>query len=143
MALLRPVHRCEPHNSEVVGCEIFATPNPLKSHVARNLKSPFSNIHAVPFKLPPFEANGHSKIASRWNRFGTPFSVASFAQDAPQPAADESIFPAECRAVAVFEVFKPAPQRPVHVHDDLGHAVPGGPLGLRPDRVPEFLATFA
>ena len=51
MTLLRPVHRCELHNSEVVACDIFATPNSLKSHVARNLKSPFSNIHAVTFKL--------------------------------------------------------------------------------------------
>ena len=49
--IARPVHRCEPHNSEVVACDIFATPNSLKSHVARNLKSPFSNIHAVTFKL--------------------------------------------------------------------------------------------
>src|SRR5260370_37743765 len=75
--------------------------------------------------------------------FGTPFAMASFAQDASQPAADESIFHAECRSVAVLEVFKPAPQRPVHVRDDLGHAVPGGPFGLRPDRVPEFLTAFA
>ncbi len=36
MTLLRPVHRREPHNSEVVACDIFATPNSLKSHVARS-----------------------------------------------------------------------------------------------------------
>jgi len=41
--------------------------------------------------------------------FGTPFPMTSFAQDASQSAADESIFPAECRAKAVLEVFKPAP----------------------------------
>jgi hypothetical protein len=52
-AIARPVHRCEPHNSEVVACDIFATPNSLKSRVARNLKSPFGNIRAVPFKLCP------------------------------------------------------------------------------------------
>src|SRR5258708_29099070 len=75
--------------------------------------------------------------------FGTPFPAASFTQDASQPAADKAIFHAECRAVAVLEVFKPAPQRPVHVGDDLGHAVPRGSLGLRPDRVPEFLAALA
>ena len=74
---------------------------------------------------------------------GTPFPMTSFAQDASQSATDESIFHAECRAEAVLEIFKPAPQRPVHVGDDLGHAVPGGPLGLRPDRVSEFLAAFA
>ena len=68
--------------------------------------------------------------------------MASFAQDAAQPASDESIFHRECPADAVFEVFKPAPQRPVHVCDDLGHALPGGSLGLRPDRVPEFLAAL-
>ena len=75
--------------------------------------------------------------------FGTPFPMTSFAQDATQPAADKAIFHAECRPVAVLEVFKPAPQRAVHVGDDLGHAMPRGPLGLRPDRVPEFLAALA
>src|SRR5262249_46272558 len=74
--------------------------------------------------------------------FGTPFPMASLAQDASQPAAHKAVFPAECRTVAVLEVFKPAPQRPVHVGDDLGHAVPRGPLGLRPDRVSELLAAL-
>src|SRR5216683_7077948 len=74
--------------------------------------------------------------------FGTPFPAASFAQDASQSAADKAIFHAECRTVAVLEVFKPAPQRPVHVRDDLGHAMPRGPLGLRPDRVSELLAAL-
>src|SRR5262249_44160604 len=60
--------------------------------------------------------------------FGTPFPAASFAQDASQPAADKAIFHAECRAIAVLEVFKPAPQRAVHVSDDLGHAMPRGAL---------------
>ena len=69
--------------------------------------------------------------------------MTSSAQDASQPASNESIFHAECRPVAVFEVFKPAPERAIHVSDDLGHALPGGSLGLRPDRVPEFLAAFA
>src|SRR5215470_8562042 len=68
--------------------------------------------------------------------------MALFAQDAAQPAADKSVFREECRAAAVFEVFKPAPQRPVHVRDDLGHAVPGCSPGLRPDRVPELLAAL-
>src|SRR5262249_18518715 len=62
MTLLRPVYRCEPHNSEVVACDIFATPKSLKSNVGRNLKSPFSNIHAVPFKLCP-----HSRPATVQN----------------------------------------------------------------------------
>src|SRR5712691_1781336 len=53
MTLLRPDHHCEPRNSEVVGCDIFATPNSLISHEAGNLKSPYSNIHAVSFKLCP------------------------------------------------------------------------------------------
>src|SRR3974390_3099447 len=101
MALLRPVHRCEPHNSEVVGCDIFATPNPLKSHVARNLKSPFSNIHAVPFKLPPFEANGHSKIASRWDRAWLSIAIAERA--APPNTCPSPRF-------RPLEVFKRRPQ---------------------------------
>src|SRR5215471_9201253 len=74
--------------------------------------------------------------------FGTPFPMASFAQDASQPAAHKAVFHAECRTVAVLEVFIPAPQRPVHVGDDLGHAVPRGPLGLCPDRIPELLAAL-
>jgi hypothetical protein len=53
MTSLGPLHRCGPHNSKVVACDIFSTPNSLTSHLARNLKSPFSNIHAVPFKLYP------------------------------------------------------------------------------------------
>ena len=39
------------HNSWIVARDIFATPNCLKSHEARKLKSPFSNIRAVTFKL--------------------------------------------------------------------------------------------
>jgi hypothetical protein len=76
-------------------------------------------------------------------RFGTPFPMGLTAQYASQPASDESIFHAECLVVAMFEVLKPAPQRPVHVRDDLGHAVSGGSLGLRPDRISEFLKAFA
>src|ERR1700704_6544136 len=75
-------------------------------------------------------------------RFGTPLPSASLAQDAPQPAAHPAVFHAECRAVAVVEIFKPAPPRPVKVRDDVGQAVSRGALGLRPDRVPEFLAAL-
>jgi hypothetical protein len=39
------------HNLRVVTRDIFATPNSLKSHAARKLKSPFSNIRAVTSKL--------------------------------------------------------------------------------------------
>src|ERR1700730_9747027 len=76
-------------------------------------------------------------------RFGTPLPATALAQDASQPATDEAVFHAECRSAAVLEVFKPAPQRAVNVRDDLGHAVSRGPLGLRPDRVPELLAALA
>jgi hypothetical protein len=69
MTSLRPLHRFEPHNSEVVACDIFififATSNSLKSHVARNLKSPFSNMHAVPFKLYPHTRPTTVQIAPR------------------------------------------------------------------------------
>jgi hypothetical protein len=41
----------EPHRGRVVECAIFATRNSLKSLAARNIKSPFSNIHAVISKL--------------------------------------------------------------------------------------------
>jgi hypothetical protein len=63
MTSLRPLHRCGPYNLEVVACDIFATSNSLKSHVARNLKSPFSNIHAIPFKLYPHTRPTTVKIA--------------------------------------------------------------------------------
>jgi hypothetical protein len=55
-------------------------------------------------------------------RSGTPFPMGLTAQYASQSASDESIFRAECLVVAMFEVLKPAPQRPVHVSDGLGHA---------------------
>jgi hypothetical protein len=48
---------------------------------------------------------------------------------------DESIFRTECLLVAMFEVLKPAPQRPVYVSDGLGHAASRGSLGLHPDRI--------
>ena len=72
-------------------------------------------------------------------RLGTPFPMALLSQDATHPAADKSIDIGKCRPRAVLEVLKPAPERQVYVHDDLGHAVPGVSLGLRPDRVFELL----
>ena len=74
---------------------------------------------------------------------GTPFPMSLTAQYASQPASNESIFHAECLVVAMFEVLKPAPQRPVHVSDGLGHATSRGSLGLRPNRISEFLKAFA
>jgi hypothetical protein len=50
-AAMRFKDRRERHRARVVECAIFATPNSLKSQVARNLKSPFSNIRAVTLKL--------------------------------------------------------------------------------------------
>ena len=41
------------HRAEVVERAIFATRNSLKSHVGRNLKSPFSNTRAITPKLCP------------------------------------------------------------------------------------------
>src|SRR5450756_3060668 len=43
--------RCQAHNVEVAVGDLFATRNPLKSHVARKVLSPFSNIRAVTSKL--------------------------------------------------------------------------------------------
>jgi hypothetical protein len=43
--------RRDAHNAEVAECALFATCNSLKSLKGRKLKSPFSNIHAVPSKL--------------------------------------------------------------------------------------------
>jgi hypothetical protein len=74
---------------------------------------------------------------------GAPFPMGLTAQYASQPASDESVFRAECLVVAMFEVVKPAPQRPGYVSDGLGHAASRGSLGLRPDRIFEFLEAFA
>ena len=88
------------------------------------------------------------KVSNRPSRvigpvgFGTPFPMTSFTQDTAQPASNETIFHTECRTVAVLEVLKPAPQRPVHIGDDAGHALSRGLLGLRPDRVSELLAAL-
>jgi hypothetical protein len=43
--------RRQVHHAEVVERGIFATDNSLKSHMGQNLKSPFSNNHAVTSKL--------------------------------------------------------------------------------------------
>ena len=43
--------RCQASNAEVVGGDLFATPNPLTSHPEKNLLSPFSNIRAITPKL--------------------------------------------------------------------------------------------
>src|ERR1700720_3001282 len=66
---------------------------------------------------------------------GDPRPTVLFAQDVPQTSADPSVERRERLAMAVLEVFKPAPQRAVGIHDDRGQAGPGRALGLRPDRV--------
>src|SRR5215472_17386831 len=68
-----------------------------------------------------------------------PFPTPPFAQDVTQPATDPAVERRKRRAVAVLEVFKPAPQRPVEIGDDHGQAVARGPAGFRPDRVLELL----
>ena len=54
----------EPHHAEVVACDLFATPNPLKSRVARKVLSPFSNIHAVTPKLQTHSTS--TAIQNQW-----------------------------------------------------------------------------
>jgi hypothetical protein len=41
------------HHAEVVRLRALAVPNPLTSQMGQNVKSPFSNFHAVTFKLCP------------------------------------------------------------------------------------------
>ena len=43
--------RREAHHAEVAECALFATLNSLKLQMGQNVKSPFSNIRAVTFKL--------------------------------------------------------------------------------------------
>jgi hypothetical protein len=76
-------------------------------------------------------------------RSGASISACPLAQDGTQPAPYKTIFHAERRMVAVFEVFVPSAQNAVHIPDDLGHAVARGAFGLRPDRISELMATFA
>ena len=66
-----------------------------------------------------------------------------FAQQASQPTAYPAVQDAEDPAVAVLEVLEPAAQGAVHVGDDLGKAVPRGPLGLGADRVLQFPQALA
>ena len=54
----------EPHHAEVVACDLFATPNSLKSRVARKVLSPFSNIHAVTPKLRTHSTS--TAIQNQW-----------------------------------------------------------------------------
>ena len=54
----------EPHHAEVVACDLFATPNPLKSRVARKVLSLFSNIHAVTPKLQTHSTS--TAIQNQW-----------------------------------------------------------------------------
>src|SRR5215469_8917720 len=56
------------------------------------------------------------------------------AQDIAQPPSDPAVERREYRAMAMFEVFKPAAQREVEVGDGLGQAVSRCALGLCPDR---------
>ena len=50
-SMLLPEACREAHHAEVAECALFATLNSLKSWTAQNIKSPFSNIRAVTFKL--------------------------------------------------------------------------------------------
>jgi hypothetical protein len=58
----------EPHHAEVVACDLFATPNSLKSRVARKVLSPVSNpvsnIHAVTPKLRTHSTS--TAIQNQW-----------------------------------------------------------------------------
>ena len=64
-----------------------------------------------------------------------PFPARALAQNVAQAPADPAVERRERRAVTVFEIFEPAPQRPVEIGDDQGQAVCRGSLGLCPDRV--------
>ena len=69
-----------PHHAEVVACDVFATPNSLKSRVARKVLSPFSNIHAVTPKL-----RTHSTSTAIENQWTSNFACS--AQFPKEPAA--------------------------------------------------------
>jgi sRNA-binding protein len=49
--MLLPKARREAHHAEVAKCALFATANSLKLQMGQNVKSPFSNIRAITFKL--------------------------------------------------------------------------------------------
>src|SRR5208337_3865202 len=69
----------------------------------------------------------------------TPPFLLAFPEYASQPTPNPSIQLGERGFIAVFEVFKPAPQRRVQRPDDRRKALPVGSLRLGSDRVLEFL----
>src|SRR5215813_2314927 len=71
-------------------------------------------------------------------RSGDALTLRLFPQHASQPAADPAVERFEDPAVAVLEVFEPAPQDGIHAGDDLGQALSGGALGLGSDVVLEL-----
>ena len=62
----------------------------------------------------------------------------SFAEDAAQAHAHPAVQVGERRAPTVFEVFKPAAQRAVHVRDDRLQALAVGPFCLPANGVLEL-----
>src|SRR5438046_2868494 len=75
-----------------------------------------------------------------------PSASASFALAVPEGAPKTHPYPGvqggKRGAVAVLEVFKPAPKRPIHVRDDREEAFAGGPARRGTDRLFELGQTL-
>ena len=69
-------------------------------------------------------------------------ATGAFAQNTSQTHPDPTVQTRKRRPPTVFEILKPAANRPVYVHDDRLHALAIRPFRLAPDRVPEFRQTL-
>src|ERR1700757_37951 len=69
----------------------------------------------------------------------SPLDSVPRAEDGAEAAPSPAVQIAERGGVAVLEVFKPAPENPIHFPDDLVHAPGPQAPGLGPDRLFEFV----
>ena len=68
----------------------------------------------------------------------TPWPPLALAQDTPQSHPNRGVQWSEGASMALFEIFKPAPQRVIDVSDDYLQAMAVGALRLSSDRVFEL-----
>ena len=69
----------------------------------------------------------------------TTFSSSTFAQDRTESHPEPAIKSRKRPFVTVFEIFKPASERLVHIRDDAFQTLSVGPFCLLPQRVLELL----
>src|SRR5205085_8112414 len=70
---------------------------------------------------------------------GAALPLVTFALDRAQALSHPLVFLLEDVGYAMLEVFEPAPQRPIHIGDDLTHRMWIEPPRLVTDHFPEFV----